>query len=455
VIPLTSLAEIQWPAIPAAGAAQLLALLFQLDETQYWTPEALSAWQFRQLARVIEHAWATVPYYRRRFEEAGLNPAHVASPERWSNVPLLSRRDIQSSGDQLHSRAVPPAHGQVSHSTTSGSTNAPVVTLGTDVTAFFWRALTVRDHLWHRRDLRQSLATIRYTGDARGLPPEGLRATNWGGATEQVFETGPAYLLNIRCTVDEQADWLRRVNTGYVLSYPSVLLAIARRFEAHGWTLPNLVELRTFGEILEPVCRATCQRVFRVPVVDMYSSQEVGYIALQCHEHAHYHVQSENLLVEILDGAGRPCEPGQTGRVVVTTLHNFAMPLLRYDIGDYAEAGEPCPCGRGLPVIRRVLGRQRNLLVMPDGSRRWPVFTAGERPEALPPFHQFQVIQRSRQDIEVLVVRPADFTTEEEGRVKRYMQQTLGHPFAVTLRRVAEIARSPSGKFEDFICELA
>ena len=127
--------------------------------------------------------------------------------------------------------------------------------------------------------------------------------------------------------------------------------------------------MRTFGEILEPVCRATCQQVFGVKVVDMYSSQEVGYIALQCPEHEHYHVQAENLLVEVLAEDGRGCGPGEVGRVVVTTLHNFAMPLLRYDIGDYAEVGASCPCGRGLGVLTRILGRQRNLLVLPDGRR--------------------------------------------------------------------------------------
>ena len=141
--------------------------------------------------------------------------------------------------------------------------------------------------------------------------------------------------------------------------------------------------------------------------------------------------------------------------MVVTTLHNFAMPLLRYEIGDFAEVGPACPCGRGLPVLSRILGRQRNLLIMPDGRRRWPVFDAGERPQDLPPFYQFQVIQRSRQTIEVLVVRHKPYTDAESQTVARYFQQTLGHPFDVTVRTVDSIPRSRSGKFEDFICEVS
>ena len=84
----------------------------------------------------------------------------------------------------------------------------------------------------------------------------------------------------------------------------------------------------------------------------MYSCEEAGYIALQCPQAEHYHCQSESVLVEVLDDEGRPCTPGQVGKVVLTALHNFAMPLIRYENQDYAEVGPPCACGRGLPVKR-------------------------------------------------------------------------------------------------------
>ena len=82
------------------------------------------------------------------------------------------------------------------------------------------------------------------------------------------------------------------------------------------------------------------------------------------------------------------------------------------------------------------------------------MFDAGDRPEELPPFFQYQVIQRSLEEIEILAVRPHPFSKEEEARVERYMRQTLGHPFAVTLRRVDAIPRSRTGKYEDFICDI-
>ena len=429
-------------------------MLFQLEQSQWYSSEQLEAAQFQQLPPVIEHAYQTVPFYRSSWDAARIDPHFALTPELWRELPLLTRRDIQISGNQLHSTQPPPAHGSVTSSATSGSTNAPVVTLGTAVTQFFWRALTLRDHFWHRRDFSQSLAAVRYSGEHGGASVQGQRGDNWGAATAGVVKTGPAFALNVLSTIEEQAQWLAEINPGYVLGYPSALLAIARLFEQQGRRLTQLRELRTFGEILEGECREVCQRVFGVRLVDMYSSQEVGYIALQCPEHEHYHIQSENLLVEVLDDAGQPCQAGQVGNVVITTLHNFAMPLVRYQIGDYAEVGAPCPCGRGLPVLKRILGRQRNLLILPDGRRCWPVFDAGERPDELPQFYQYQVIQRSLEQLEVLAVRQQPFTAAEAARVERYMQQTLGHPFSVALRRVDSIPRSPTGKFEDFICEV-
>lgn len=106
-------------------------------------------------------------------------------------------------------------------------------------------------------------------------------------------------------------------------------------------------------------------------------------------------------------------------------------------------------------MLRRILGRQRNLLVMPDGRRSWPLFGVGERPDDLPAFFQFQVIQRSLTQVDVHVVRHQDYTASEEEQVKRYIQQTLGYPFEISLRRVESIPRSRTGKFEDFISEVS
>jgi phenylacetate-CoA ligase len=174
--------------------------------------------------------------------------------------------------------------------------------------------------------------------------------------------------------------------------------------------------------------------------VDIYSAQEVGYIALQCPRFEHYHVQAENLLVEILDEQDNSCEPGQIGRVIVSSLHNFAMPLIRYDIGDYAEAGAQCACGRRLPVLKRILGRVRNMLTLPDGRRRWPSFPSSAWSHVAP-ITQLQMVQKSRDAILLRVLAPRALSPEQGARLFTALQACLGHPFRMEIEQVDELWR--------------
>jgi phenylacetate-CoA ligase len=459
MLPIESkIRDVVWPAIPSAPGAGALALLFQLEQSQWWPLEVLRRQQSRQLALLLDHAYRTVPFYRKRLEACGWVPGGGISPEEWQALPLLTREEIQQAGEALHSRALPAGHGKAAATFTSGATGTPVATLGTDVTNFFWCGFTLRDHLWHRRDFRQKLAVIRHPPSGKSLPPGGIVEDNWGAATRGVLRTGPCALLGMDQPVARQAEWLRQQAPGYLLSYPSNVGALARWFAQRQERLPSLLEVRTFGEVLEPAIRAACREAWQVRVVDAYSRQEVGYIALQCPEQEVYHVQAESLLVEVLDGAGRPCAPGETGRVAVTTLHNFAMPLLRYALGDYAQVGEPCPCGRGLPVLTRILGRQRNMLTLPTGEQRWPTFgdpeTFHRELGDLPIARQFQLIQRTLDQIEVRLVTPRPYRPEEEERVRRYFEAALGYPFVFVFTYADDIPRGPGGKFEDFRSEL-
>ncbi len=173
-------------------------------------------------------------------------------------------------------------------------------------------------------------------------------------------------------------------------------------------------------------------------------------IALQCPEHPHYHVQAESVLVEILNGGGKPCAPGETGRMVVTDLHNFATPLIRYEIGDHAEVGEACPCGRGLSVLNRILGRVRNMATLPSGETFWPRFYSDDLAKVAP-IRQAQLVQRSVHDIDVRLVVARALTAEEEERLKSVILRYLGHPFRLGFTYMDEIPRSASGKYEDFL----
>src|SRR5262249_23061926 len=151
-------------------------------------------------------------------------------------------------------------------------------------------------------------------------------------------------------------------------------------------------------------------------------------LALQCPRSEQYHIQSEAALVEILNDEGWPCAPGEIGHVVATPLHNFAMPLIRYRIGDMAQAGAACACGRGLPVISRICGRVRNMLTLPSGSKHWPTLGNMLRGSA-GKIRQYQCIQRTSRQIDVRLVLRSAMTAEEENGLRASMHEALGYPF--------------------------
>ena len=434
-----------WPAVPAAAGAQALALQYQLEASQWLSPAELHHAGLRQLQAVLEVAFENIPWWKQALQRIDFQSGCAVTFEDLRRLPLLSRTDIQNLGDALLNRNLKNAHGPVVQGHTSGSTGTPVTFYQTSVTQHFWRALLLRDHFWHKRDFSGKLAAIRSNVD------DGNRI-GWGAATDVVVATGPCSDLNIRASVNDQLAWLEREEPDYLITHPSNLKALAQRAIELDLQLPRLKQLRTFGEILSQDTRSLCKRAWGVGIADTYSSEEAGYIALQC-ELGSYHVQAESLLVEILDENGEACAPGEIGRVVITTLHNFAMPLLRYDIGDYARVGDACACGRGLPVLRQILGRQRNMIRLPDGSQHWPSFPEN-RWVGIAPIRQVQVIQRKLDEILLKVVTPRPLSAAESSQLIDTFKDTLKFPYRIDIERVDSVARGKNFKFEDFLSEI-
>jgi phenylacetate-CoA ligase len=263
-------------------------------------------------------------------------------------------------------------------------------------------------------------------------------------------------MLNIACELHEQVDWMLRERPDYLISFPSNLMALAKHCIDKGIEFPNLKQVLTVGETVPQQARDLARQAWGVPLKDSYSCEEAGYLTIQCPEHDVYHVQSENALVEVVDDDGKPCAPGEAGRVLITSLHNFATPLIRYQLGDYAEVGAPCACGRGLPVITRVLGRQRNRLVLPDGSTVFPYFGNHDDYEAIAPqVRQFQYIQRSLEEIEKRMVVSEPLTAGQEEEMRALIRKNLGYPYRVTLTYFDEMPPGPRGKFEEFVSEVS
>ena len=181
----------------------------------------------------------------------------------------------------------------------------------------------------------------------------------------------------------------------------------------------------------------------------------IDIIGIQCPESGLLHLQSENLLVEVLNAQGQSCQDGEIGRVVVTDLHNFSMPLIRYALRDWAEQGPICSCGRGLPTLRRVKGRNRNMAYSPEGKQFWPVLGLGRFRQIIPSLRQYQLIQTEFDAMTVRLVSLLPPSVDQLQSLHATLIEALGYTYRLTWQvQPNELPETASGKFEEFISLL-
>lgn len=416
-----------WPDIPAIDLPSLQSLLQQLRTIEYQPADTTAAQQQRQLDQLKQFAQTHSAYYRE-------NP-----------TAILSRRDLQTRLSDISTlHALPANHGGTGQVQTSGSSGVPVRLTRTGINQLFWSAHTLREHEWHNRDMAGRLAVIRANTSVTQI----VNAPNWGPPANYFHQTGAACALPITMDVSQQSQHLAAFSPDYLIVYPNNLSALMDK----GLTIPHLKQIKTIGETLSDTLRARVESEWGVKICDSYSSQELGYIAMQCPTSGLYHT-TENLIVEILNDDDTPCADGQTGRVVITDLHNFATPLIRYDIGDYATRGGACTCGRTTPTITRIVGRERNMAYI-NGERRWPL-VGFHRFRDVAPVTQYQIIQTTPNDLQTHLVTEQPLTKTQEDALTQIIHAALGFtPNNQFIYHQGEIPRPASGKFEEFVCKV-
>jgi phenylacetate-CoA ligase len=449
------LARLERMAFPSDHARQMLALQVNLEASQWWSASKVARFQEAQLGSLLTHAYARVPHYRTILDDVGLRPESPVDWKRWRDLPLLKRDLLQNEGAKLRAHELPPGHEEIDWLRSSGSTGRAVEVMTTNVNDLWQKTLTLRNQIWANRDFGRTMGVIRKLPPDEAPPPDGDRLESWGDETSFPFPTGPCVRLSAAAEIGEQNAWLERLRPDYLTTYPSILRELAASPPTEtGGPFP-IKGVSTLGETVDQELRDLVEQHWNCRVFDAYSAEEVGCIAVECPKAGGYHVQAEATLVEVLDAEGKPCRPGDMGEVVVTPLFNYAMPLLRYAIGDYAEVGDPCRCGRGgLPLLKRILGRQRNMLVLGDGRVYWPSF--GTRAFAqIGPILQQQFHQSAPDRLEVRLVVREPLSNSQEEALKEKIQQALPAPFQISLDYVDEILRDAGGKFELFTSAVA
>ena len=441
-------------------AAILLSLMDQYEKSQWWKPEQLIDAQFQQLTLLAEHAMRTVPFHAERLAIAGFRSGGKMTPEIWNRLPVLTRADVRDGEVKLKASSYPPTFGTLTEANSGGSTGIPVRVLKTALDGLLWQAAHLREFSWNKIDFSLEIANMRGLGTGTikenpltVLDGPGVIAHDWGPPASLLWETGKMGIVQPDGPFDEQLEYLLKRRPAYIIIRPADLRLLLCYFREHGHTLDSLRSVWTISEYVDEGLRELCQEIFGCPIFSNYSCNETGYMGIQCPSGTNYHVVAESQFVEVIDASGHPCKSGEIGRVVVTPLHNFAMPLLRYEVGDEAEVGEPCPCGRGLPSLKRIVGRLHDYLVLRSGEKR-RVYIEHYKISAVRSVREFQLVQTTLDRIELRIVVSRSLTVEEVEKIDAVLKKPFEKYLEWAIVIVEKLPRTSSGKLLQFRSEL-
>lgn len=414
------------------GFGGALPRYLALRHSQYWTRERLQGYSETRLIQTFI-ATARIPFYANRMGR-NLTPSDLAK------LPILPRSEIPALAESV--RSLHRAGANLLTSRTSGSTGMPVT--------FYFDA---------------SHQAGRFAARARYLMENGWNPFRRGAWIMNVAMDSPdgeltrgSRFLGSRffphtSELEVQAKWLREFDPHYLYAYPVNFEGLVQFFEGQDRPLPSLRKIFSGSEVLDDSLRERLKLTFGVEVADNYGSTE-AFLAWECPAGS-YHINAEHVIVEIVDDNGEPAPPGALGRVLVTTLENRLMPLVRYEIGDYAIATDrPCACARTLPCIGKIVGRGVNLFLGQDGRRfvPWDLFRPLKDRTWI---RQYQIAQTARDQFRIRYVAERELASSDESAVERHFAAVLQCAVKLEFERCDRIARSPSGKFMTAICEIS
>jgi len=442
------------------GRSQQLSFSNYLHQHQFDTKEAVAAEHDKKIAELLRFSLDKVPYYREEINRLGLNATDItAKPiEVLHALPLLDKTILYNRLDGL--KAADLEKRQWHYNTSGGSTGQ--------------LAQFVQDAVYDNAGQASKALFDEWTGYVKGMP----KVVLWGSARDLLIGKDTLrtrlgrYLRNeyplntFRMTEADMRSFvatINRVRPVQILAYADAAFELARFIESEGLRVHSPKAIMTSATTLYPHMRDMIERVFSAPAFNRYGSREVGDIACECEYHNGLHVNPYTHHVEILRASGSPCTPGEIGEVAVTLLTNFAMPIIRYRIGDMAVwADHPCKCGRHWPLLREVSGRVNNIIRTSKGtysSAALMTMLYFKDPEKTQPFtsiRQFQLVQKALDNYELkLVLQNIGAWESEKERALMQLHSVLGASAKIKIEILDEIIPSASGKHQYIWSELS
>jgi phenylacetate-CoA ligase len=415
-----------------------------LARTEWLTRAELEAYQDERLRAIVTHAYATVPYYRRRFDERKLKPADVRTRADLHKLPLLTRDDIKANFEDLWSRELPRRDRRTGH--TSGTTGTPL-TVGYDRDTV-WMTYAVFDRHYRWAGLRMGRSGDR-VAVARGnviVPLQQRQAPFWRYNRTQNQLLLSSFHLS-KANLPAYFDELARFEPAVLDGYPSTLYVLAKFLQTRGERFPLRAAV-TSSETLYDFQRELIEDRFACRVFDYYALAERAVFSHECDRHQGHHVAMEYGLAEVTGESGAPVPRGQIGKLVGTTLHNRAMPLIRYLTNDMSALRDTtCACGRGLELMEDVTTKAEDLLTLKDGRLISPsVLTHPFKP--LDCIDGSQIVQTAPDAVTVRLIPGTAYTAHHTHHLIGELQQRLGEDVRIDVQMVDRLETNPNGKFK-------
>ena len=420
--------------------------LRMLRKTQWWTYSQLEQLQQKKLRALLEHAYENVPYYHKVFRELGLKPEDIKTTNDLTKLPLLTKEDIRNNIDKLVAKNY--SKQKLIPYSTGGSTGEPM-NFFVDKTALSWNmAAAYREWSWGGYNIGDKMAYLW------GAPQDISHQTEL--KTKLVDLIRRRILLDAfnmtEKTLDKYAGILIKFKPTVINAYASAIYLMAQYVEKRGIEDIRPKAILTSCEMLFDYQRETVERAFGCEVFDYYSGRDTTLQAGECPEHSGYHLAIETGAIEFING-DEHVAPGELGKIVLTDLCNYAMPCIRYEIGDLGvPSDEICSCKRGLPLMEKVVGRVTDMITTREGTHIHGEFfthlfydTKGVK--------QFQFIQKTKDYAILKIIKEKGYSQAELDTIIRKIHKQCGD-MKIDIEFVEFIPLTRSGKYRFTISDV-
>ena len=414
------------------GQSMMRRLKF-LEKAQFWSNKELFNHQNQDLQSLIRTAYDEVPFYRDLMLQRGILPSEILSAEDLTKLPVVTKNMLS---DAYPGRVTRKTGQKTYESRTSGSTGKNFSVLEDAETAGWYRAsflLALEWSGWKIGEAHlQAGMTLTRSVDRR------LKDMLLGCHYVSAYQLDDAHLDAILNTIENK-------RLQYVWGYPGSIYHLAKRAEEAGWNRP-LRAVSTWGDSLYPAYRSLIERVFQCQVFDTYGCAEGFQVAAQC-EYGSYHIHALDVIVEYLDDNDQLVPEGEVANLVITRLHPGPMPLIRYKVGDLgiSAASKSCPCGRELPLLQSIQGRNADMVTTPSGNRLIVHYFTGIL-EHFTEIDVFQVEQDRLDHIIVRIVPNVEIVPTMKEKIIQALKEKGAQELEVDIEVVRSIPLSPAGK---------